>query len=125
MGWMRHIRSALVLCTLCLAAVVPAQATAARAADGPEPDWIAPHVAGQLLVKLPDPNTAAFGAQITGAGGAMLRTIPALGLAVVEMPPDTDLRAASADLEALAGVEWAEPNYTFALDLVIPRDDPQ
>lgn len=117
---MRHIRSALVLCTLCLAAVVPAQATAARAADGPEPDWIAPRVAGQLLVKLPDPNTAAFGAQITGAGGAMLRTIPALGLAVVEMPPDTDLRAASADLEALAGVEWAEPNYTFALDLVIP-----
>ncbi len=121
MSRMRDFRSVFMMCVLCLAATAPAQATANRAPDRPEPDWAAPRVTGQVLVKLPELNAATVDAQIAEAGGAVLRTIPALGLALVEMPPDTDLRTASASLEALAEVEWVEPNYTFALDL-IPND---
>lgn len=112
-GW------ALLMCVSCLAGGLPGVVSAERFA----PDWQAPHVPGQLLVKLPDVSASAVSveARIAGAGGRVLRGIPALGLALVEISPGEDLRAASSRLLAEAGVEWAEPNYTFSLDFV-PND---
>ncbi len=121
MSWIRRLRSGLVLWVLCLTLTGPAQATVDQAPARPGPDWTAPRAIGQMLVKLSDLNAETLDAQVADAGGAVLRTIPAVGLAVVQMPPDADLRAASADLEALAEVEWVEPNYTLALDF-IPND---
>lgn len=79
------------------------------------------YVPGQLLVKLPAAGAAAAEARVVQAGGRVLRTIPALGLALVEVSPGEDLALASARLQAQAGVEWAEPNYIFELDFV-PND---
>lgn len=102
-----------------------------RVNDRPMPDWSAPHVPGQLLVKLADFSPARVG-QLSAASDLIVRrTIPQLGIVVAEMAnhpaspaqagPDTALAAAAAALSATAGVEWAEPNYTLALDLV-PND---
>lgn len=112
---------AIWICIFCLATALPLQAASNQDADRPEPDWIASHVPGQLLVKLPDVSLAAAELRISRAGGTVLRTIPALGLALVEAAPSADLRAVSAALQERAGVMWAEPNYRFALDL-IPGD---
>lgn len=81
------------------------------------------HVPGQLLVKLPAASATAVEASVVQVGGRVVRTIPALGLALVEMPAGEDLALASARLQAQAGVEWAEPNYLFRLDFV--PDDPE
>lgn len=83
----------------------------------PERAWNAPHVAGELLVKLVDGDSA----QLKRAGFSVLREIPELELAVVQVKADRLLAHAAADLEGLAGVEWAEPNYTLQLDF-IPND---
>ncbi len=79
------------------------------------------YVPGQLLVKLPAAGSAAAEARVIQAGGRVLRMIPALGLALVEVPVAEDLALAAARLQAQASVEWAEPNYTFQLDFV-PND---
>ncbi len=92
----------------------------------PAPDWAAPHIAGQLLVKLADAaatsDAAALDARLDALGVRPLRTIPQLGLALVQPPAGASLSAAAADLTAQAGIAWAEPNYTFHLDFV--PDDP-
>jgi subtilisin family serine protease len=101
-------------------------ATEPAAPRGPAPDWTAPHVAGQLLVKLADSaavsDAAALEARLAAYGVRALGTIPQLGLALVQPPAGATLNQAAAELTGQAGIEWAEPNYIFRLDLV--PDDP-
>jgi thermitase len=99
------------------AAPVPGEA---RSPGPSAPDWSAPHVANQLLVGLSE--GVKLGNILALHDGHVLRTIPQLGLAVVETPAQTDLSMAAADLAELPGIEWAEPNYTFGLDYI--PDDP-
>lgn len=94
----------------------------ASQAAGRRPDWTAPHVPGQLIVQLPEVAAASAHARLARAGAQIVRTLPQLGLAVVEVSPDTALATAATDLQTLAGVAWAEPNYIFTLDLT--PDDP-
>jgi subtilisin family serine protease len=99
----------------------------------PTPDWSAPHVPGQLLVKLAD-FSPARAAQFSAASGLTVRrAIPQLDLVVVETAHSAAdrtqaesgaaLAAMATALAAAPGVEWAEPNYTIALDLI--PNDPQ
>lgn len=110
-----------LLAAVTLAAAPGLWAAPERKAAPLQPDWAAPHVERQLLVKLPAGAGGRAPAQLEQAGVRVLRTIPALGLAVVETRPGVALAEAAADLEARAGVEWAEPNYTLALDAA-PND---
>ena len=90
----------------------------------PTPDWTAPHVPGQLLVKFADASAAGTMALAAQTGMSVQNTIPQLGIAVVEAPgagSDAEMAATAAALEANPAVEWAEPNYTFTLDAV-PND---
>ena len=97
----------------------------------PTPDWSAPHVPGQLLVKLADFSSARAEQFSAASGLTVRRAIPQLGLVVVETAGNAAaltqaesgaaLAATAATLSAVAGVEWAEPNYTIALDAV-PND---
>jgi len=88
-----------------------------------EPDWGAPHVPNQLLVKVAGGAgaSAAANAGIMASGARVVRTVPQLGLMVVESPGDAGLAQTAGGLVGRAGIEWAEPNYTVALDL-IPND---
>jgi thermitase len=88
----------------------------------PAARWTAPHVPGQLLVKLADAGAAAAEARMAQSGLHIERRIPQLGLAVVSTPAGADLAASAADLQTQAGIAWAEPNFTFQLDFV--PDDP-
>jgi len=96
---------------------IRAAAAAPPEPDHDQPDWTAPRVADQLLVKLPDDQTVPDQATLARAGIRLLRTIPQLGLALVGTQPDVDLAATAADLQTRGGFAWAEPNYTFGLDL--------
>ena len=90
----------------------------------PAPDWTAPHVPGQLLVKFADASPASAAALAAQTGMSVQSAIPQLGIAVVEAPgasSDAEMAATAATLEANPAVEWAEPNYTFTLDAV-PND---
>lgn len=117
-----HVFSvALTFLLLFSAASWPVQAAHRPLAPEEGADGTMLYVPGQLLVKLPAARAAAAEARVLQAGGRVLRTIPALGLALVEVSPGEDLAVASARLEAQAGVEWAEPNYIFQLDFV-PND---
>ncbi|MGQ9490229.1 MAG: S8 family peptidase [Anaerolineae bacterium] len=111
----------LVLLLLYSAASWPAQADRGPLTPAADPAGSAAYVPGQLLVKLPAVTAAAAEARIAQAGGRVLRTIPALGLALVEVGPGENLAAAAARLQAQAGTEWAEPNYIFQLDF-LPND---
>jgi len=51
----------------------------------------------------------------------VLRTIPQLGLAVIEAPSDMAVSSAAAVLAGQPWVDWAEPNYLIHLDY-IPND---
>ena len=109
--------------------ILPSVAAAARAIDPAQrfaTDWTAPHVAGQLLIKMPEAAAASAQARFAQAGVRVLRHIPQLGLMLVEAPQPTAERGqalaqVAADLVELLGAEWAEPNYTFDLDYV-PND---
>ena len=109
-------------------AVAPAQNSRAQdriAAPRPTPDWTAPHVPGQLLVKFSVTSPAAAATLAAQTGLAVQDTIPELGIAVVAAPEagtSAELAATAAALEASPAVEWAEPNYTFTLDAT--PDDP-
>ena len=90
----------------------------------PAPDWSAPHVPGQLLVKFADASPASASTLAAQTGMSVQSAIPQLGIAVVETPgasSDAEMAATAATLEANPAVEWAEPNYTFTLDAV-PND---
>lgn len=89
------------------------------AAVRPAPDWSAPHVPGQLLVKLAYDRAASAAAALAQGGARTVNTIPQLGLALVETPPGADLARTADTLEASGFVEWSEPNYTFSLDSVV------
>ena len=80
--------------------------------------WAAPHVSDELLVKVLDGGRA----RLERSGVSVVGEIPQLGLVVVRVKTGGLLAEAAADLEDVAGVEWAEPNYTLQLDLV--PDDP-
>ncbi|MCU0500542.1 MAG: S8 family serine peptidase [Anaerolineae bacterium] len=91
----------------------------------PTPDWSAPHVPGQLLVKFADASAAGATALAAQTGMSVQSAIPQLGIAVVETAganSNAELAATAAALEANPAVVWAEPNYTFTLDAV--PDDP-
>ncbi len=122
-GQMLRVALVCMLCVLGLAVGQPRFALADQAVAMTTPDWVAPHVPGQLLVKLPADgvSAAAVAARFAGSGVQVLRTIPQLGLALVETAPTSDLNVAAQRLRAAADVEWVEPNYTFGLDLV-PND---
>lgn len=87
------------------------------AVHAPEQAWTAPHVADQLLVKLPPGSPAR---RLPG-GLTVLHEIPELGLALVQAPSGKNLAEAAAQLTEQAAVEWAEPNYTLSLDFT-PND---
>jgi subtilisin family serine protease len=109
-----RLLSALVL----LASLFSRAAAAAPVVPQAVPNLDAPHVADQLLVKLLAPGAAS---SLPG-GAKLLREIPELGLALIQLPAGDSLAQAAADLTGARGVEWAEPNYTISLDLV--PDDP-
>ena len=90
----------------------------------PTPDWSAPHVPGQLLVKFADASPASAATLAAQTGMSVQNTIPQLGIVVVETSgasSDGEMAATVATLDANPAVEWAEPNYTFTLDAV-PND---
>ncbi|MEJ5198135.1 MAG: S8 family peptidase [Anaerolineae bacterium] len=109
-----------------------AQAPAAgRAPDRPPPDWTAPHVPGQLLVKLADFSPGRAARLAAASDLVVRRTIPQLGIAVLATADapnlaernrsDEQLASIAGQLAVAADVEWVEPNYTFELDL-LPND---
>ena len=119
----RTIRPRLLVAALILALVLsPAPTSQAHNTPAaPAPDWAAPHVPGQLIVKLPTTAAASASDRLSRAGVQVIRTLPQLGLALVEVSDATALAVAAADLQAAAGAEWVEPNYTFTPDLT-PND---
>ena len=98
----------------------------------PAADWTAPHVPGQLLVKLLEVSIrggaagrAGIDAQFVRAGVQEVSSIPELGLAVVEAHPGADLALTATALASSTGVEWVEPNYIFTVDdVALTPDDP-
>ncbi len=124
--WIRRLL-ALTALFLILAAA-PAQSSRAqdRIPVSNTPDWTAPHVPGQLLVKYSN-GAAARGTTATlaiQAGLSVQDTIPELGIAVVEATgtaTDAELAATATALEASPAIEWVEPNYIFTLDTT-PND---
>ncbi len=118
---MKGLRALWTALLLLSAVLWPAQADFQPASHQARSDDARPYVRGQLLVKLPAVEAAAVEAKVERAGGRVLRTIPALGLALVEVSAAEDLTLASTRLQAQAGVAWAEPNYIFELDFV-PND---
>ena len=126
-NWVRRLMALAAL--LLILAAAPAQNSRAQnrpaAPPRPAPDWSAPHVAGQLLVKLSDVSPATAATLAAQTGLAVQDTIPELGIAVVAAPEagtNEALATTAAALEASPAVEWAEPNYTFTLDAT--PDDP-
>jgi thermitase len=122
--WIRRLMALTAL--LLLVAVAPAQNTRAQSQTvaPTTPDWTAPHVPGQLLVKLSSAAPAAVSALAAQTGLAVQGTIPQLGIVVVDAPEagtGEELAAAAATLETNPAIEWAEPNYTFKLDAT-PND---
>jgi subtilisin family serine protease len=125
----RWVRRVLALTAfLLLVAVAPAQNSRAQShsAAPTTPDWTAPHVPGQLLVKFSDRGGASATAATLAAqtGLAVQDTIPQLGIAVVEATEaatSAELAATATALESSPAVEWAEPNYIFTLDAT-PND---
>jgi thermitase len=111
-----------VTCLLLLAVFLScAPAAPAYAAEAGDPLARPGFVPGELIIRLPAANARAganLTPQLAAAGVQRLRTIPELGLAVVTVPPSGDPTVAAASLAASGAVEWAEPNYTFALDYV-------
>ena len=123
--WIRRLLALTVL--LLFFVSVPAQSLRAQnrtAAPHAAPDWTAPHVAGQLLVKLKETSPATAATLAAQTGMSVQDTIPQLGIIVVEAPAagtNEALATSAAALEASPAVEWAEPNYTFTLDAT-PND---
>lgn len=123
-GW--ALRLAALTAVLLLLALAPAQNSRAQGgvAARTTPDWSAPHVPGQLLVKFSGAAPAAGAALAAQTAMAVQDTIPQLGIAVVAVTgagTSAELAAAATALTASPAVEWAEPNYTFTLDAV-PND---
>jgi len=124
--WTRHLMALTALFLILVAGTAQNSHAQDRIAAPPRPapDWSAPHVPGQLLVKFSDASPAAASALTAQTGMAVQDTIPQLGIAVVAAPEagtSAELAATAAVLEASPAVEWAEPNYTFTLD-AIPND---
>ena len=124
--WTRRLMALTAL--FLILAVSPAQSSRAQdraaAPPSPAPDWTAPHVPGQLLVKFSATSPVTAAALAAQTGMTVQDTIPELGIAVVAAPEagtNADLAAAAATLEASPAIEWAEPNYTFTLDAT-PND---
>jgi len=124
--WIGRLMALTVL--LLLLAAVPAQNSRAQnrttAPPRPAPDWTAPHVAGQLLVKLSDASATTAATLAMRTGMSVQDTIPQLGIVVIEAPgagTSEELATTAAALETSPAVEWAEPNYTFTLDAT-PND---
>ena len=118
---MRTLRILTAAALLVGAFILPAGASATRSSVPGAPDWQAPHAAGQLLVKLSPAGPSAL-----PAGVHLLRDIPELGLALVQVDSASEASAqglaqTAAALSEQAGVEWAEPNYTIELDAA-PND---
>ena len=120
--------TALVLICLALPAASPVATAQPPAPETPTPrptpDWSAPHVPGQLLVKFADASAASATVLAAQTGLSVQNTIPQLGIAVVQAPDTATtavMAATAAALEANPAVEWAEPNYTFTLDAA-PND---
>jgi thermitase len=120
-------RRLMALATLVLLlAIAPASNSRAqnRTTTPTAPDWTAPHVPGQLLVKFSEASPASATAFVAQTGMSVQATIPQLGIAVVAAPAagtNAELMATAAALEASPAIEWAEPNYTFTLDAT-PND---
>ena len=90
----------------------------------PAPDWTAPHVPGQLLVKFTDASSASATTLAAQTGMSVQSAIPQIGMAVIEAPgigTNQEMAATAATLEANPAIEWVEPNYTFTLDM-LPND---
>ncbi len=112
--------------------VIVSAAPAQRMSPRPTPNWDAPHVPGQLLVKLTDLSAARVEQLRAASGLRVHRTIPQLGIVVAETtaasadqtPAQSGaaLAATASAVAALAGVEWVEPNYIITPDLI--PDDP-
>jgi subtilisin family serine protease len=115
--------AALVLIGLSLPAASPAATAQPPVPDTqtarPTPDWTAPHVPSQLLVKFADASSASASALAAQTGLSVQVAIPQLGIVVVEalgIGIHEEMTATAATLEANPAIEWVEPNYTFALD---------
>jgi len=121
------IRRVMVLTTLLLlVAVAPGQNLRAQndTVALTTPDWMAPHVPGQLLVKFSDAAPATAATLTAHTGLAVQDTIPQVGIAVVEATEaatSAELAATATALESSPAIEWAEPNYIFTLDAT-PND---
>jgi subtilisin family serine protease len=109
-----------------VASLLPAPVSAGRASAPDAPSQEAQYAPDQLLVKLADSGPSAL-----PPGFRVLREIPELGLALVEVSSAGEgglggqglpvLTQAAAQLTEEPGIEWAEPNYTIELDLT-PND---
>ena len=124
--WTRRLMALTAL--FLILAVAPAQNSRAQdriaAPPSPAPDWTAPHVPGQMLVKFSATSPVAAATLAAQTGLAVQDTIPELGIAVVaatEAGTNAELAATAAALEASPAIEWAEPNYIFTLDAT-PND---
>ena len=81
-------------------------------------------VPGQLVVRFePGMSGAARRHAAEATGGRLARSLRALGMAVVQLPPSADVRAAAAVLSRRPGVAYAEPNYLYRLTAT--PDDPR
>ncbi|PIP94019.1 MAG: subtilase [Bdellovibrio sp. CG12_big_fil_rev_8_21_14_0_65_39_13] len=79
---------------------------------------LAPHVPGELIVKLKSGNKASLEKQISSLGLQMERTIPLSygDLFVVKVPAQKSLEGAISQLQDSDGIEYAEPNFIYQVN---------
>jgi subtilisin family serine protease len=117
-----------------LDSAMPERGSSPAIANAPTIDWSAPHIAGQLLVGLSDPGSAAVRARLAAAGMPVVEVIPQLDIAVVRVeeagaglmglpagPGEPEALARAAARAETLGARWSEPNYLFELHL-LPND---
>ncbi len=99
-----------------LSATITINAWAEAPAGGPQTLYTVPHVPAQILVKRASGTaTTVIENLLSGLGGTVLVTSATSSVDVVAISNDTDLETAILILEADAGIEFAEPNYTTNL----------
>jgi subtilisin family serine protease len=116
--------NAAVLLWVLLAVIAPHHTAAAPLT----PDWGAPHVPGELLIKLPPGDAAAVQARLEQEGLSVTAQMPQINLVLAEVSGPTGAPAAdgraladAAGIAEDAGALWVEPNYLLD-PLLIPND---
>ena len=101
-----------ILWTLSLALLLPAGAALAAKKKAAKFKPSKPYVEGELVVRFKDgPESMEARDANVKMGGTVLKSLPKLKLALIQLPPGADTVKAVEKYRTLPGVVTAEPNY--------------